>query len=575
MSDKITTNYNEFKEYAFKNKKNTPAIQKRVFDFFYPNNEKIALVKKVLKKITEDDSVFMNFDNEIKKIKYDLTKDYQSRSHYGYRGNRTTNLREELLNKICKTIEVNRKEYFYSTNLYRNFESEDTVRYDSFFYDFSKKSNELKEKNAENESELLDNLKNEYLNKYIEMYKDEVTNVFGFKYLDLIEYIVENDLEEKIFKSLNLKNMKALDMDNDERNEYIKNNAMTYQEKEKDIHCFDDFTFLITHKDHSLELIHPMHSEMFFSKLNVKQYEYKFRKTPFLLKGLMNHLADKDIGFFENNKKNFDEIDLFYDAIVKNREIIKEYNFDLIKSLDDHKNLEYVMDDIQKLKIKIKARSRLKSFLSKKTMHLLTDDNIKVFIKLNEKKVSNEKLQSELFNSVASFEVSKNSTPDEISNQQEMFHNTLLVVKNKILNNFDVQYYLNEMKKNGHFENVLYQENDKILYHVKTAEESNIYGNQTWCISRENSYKLYFEEYTENNKRQYFFYDFRAENTSEALLGITMEDNGEINVIFDNNNKVYENEEEIEKIKELINKNDPYFIEKNKKEKKLKSKRIK
>jgi len=109
---------------------------------------------------------------------------------------------------------------------------------------------------------------------------------------------------------------------------------------------------------------------------------------------------------------------------------------------------------------------------------------------------------------------------------------------------FSEEALMNKLEGNGI--QPVYNENNVIVFEVKTFEQSKSLGSPSWCISR-NDY--YFNDYTSNDSKQYFLYDFnRNEKDNQSMIGFTVQINGELRTQHAKNDDYHSVDEFLSKI---------------------------
>lgn len=414
------------------------------------------------------------------------------------------------------------------------------------------------------------------LEDYIQLHIEKKRSEYGYSY-DKILNILEND-EDKInelFYSFSICCI-VLDkhLDNEELDELFKPDS-SHKRKHQHIHTYHDESSnvkyhllydgsMMTSIDGEYQPVHPFQSSVIPRKLQFDYIKKEFRKTPKIINEIVSHFGDEKYGLYET--KSFNELLNFKKTIIEERNLMKQLNISVIDLFKEHHSVERIRDDINEAKLNNQAKQKMKSFLNKKTYYLLTDENIAIFRTLNEKEVTREQCQNHVFNNIAHYQLKCDETEEDIENKYSSFRHSLLTLKNKILEGFDANFYYDKMEDNNHLGNIIYNENNVMIYKVKTAEESLLYGNNTWCISRKDSYEDYFHKYKGENKYQYFYYNFVAESDNDMMIGITTERDGTPTESFDNRNDCYLKDENLKNIIDIIKEHDESInIKKNKK----------
>lgn len=198
-------------------------------------------------------------------------------------------------------------------------------------------------------------------------------------------------------------------------------------------------------------------------------------------------------------------------SIINNENILKNFEFDVIKEIKECKKLERFDDKISALKQKHEVQSFALSIISSKYKHLYTEDCYKTFKEIYDLKVSKEHLQDNIGKKIASFK-----TPEAFKEALEKYKRSL-----SEFNAFNIRLKTD----NSDIEKVVDSE-DLIILKINDFEASNKLGSTSWCISRS---RTYFNSYVEDNKEhmQFFVYDFTKDSKEdESMIGITLKTNG-------------------------------------------------
>lgn len=428
----------------------------------------------------------------------------------------------------------------------------------------------------------IDHIVNEYLDFYVETKRQE----FGYSYDKLIDIIDNPEYSDKIFedfgfKSFNLVNnyssediRNLMKEDEDKENNSLFIGSYYDKDSQTTYHLLKDTSFLIENDD-EFSPMHPFQEDFFVGRLKFLSAQLAFKKSPSFFKNIVCKLGDEHYGFY--NRNSFEQSLNLQTLLETEKNLIKQVRIPVIDIFNKKHSIEDVVDVISEVKHHNDAKQKMKSFLSSKTMYLLTPENINIFKKFdnlkNRLKITRDQLNDQVFNSISHYVLEDENDEKEKQLKQESFHHSLVMFKNKALSGFDKNYYINLMKENNHLGNIIYSHQDVMIYKVSQAKESLLYGNNSWCISRKSSYKTYFKKYKTSNKSQYFYYDFASEKDSEMMIGITTKKDGTPTDAFDNSNRGYMNGSKLNDIIELIKKKDPEIaLENQNKKKTLKAK---
>lgn len=416
---------------------------------------------------------------------------------------------------------------------------------------------------------------NELSKQYVNTYQQVQRSVYGYVHDDIMECLQQDGVAEDLFAHFKYESFVVYkNKTQDEIRDYLFNTDYTesYWENNSCINTNEKYYLLndrsvIIEKDNIFTPVHPLHIEPLVAQLEFKHVKHEFRKYPMIVKKIVENQGSPIYGFKESN--SFEQLLSLKESMDINRNILKSSGISILDLYkENNESIEGVVDDLNKTVQLYKAKQFMKSFLSTKTHYLMTDDNIKIFKDLQDYDLRKKDYHNYIFNNIAYYQVDENTSEQDKQEKLESFSFALKVFKNKTLNHFDESYYLERMKENDHMKNVIFHKDKTILYKVKTPEESLKYGNNTWCISRKNSYQTFFKQYKSEDKYQYFYYDFSQVETKDLMIGITTDKYGKPTDAFDNSNSDYLKNPKLKEIKDLIKKHDPeVVILKNKKRK--------
>lgn len=215
--------------------------------------------------------------------------------------------------------------------------------------------------------------------------------------------------------------------------------------------------------------------------------------------------------FFKNKMKeedNYDEIFLCINTFLENEQILKNLDFNLEKWNSSTESLyDYICNESKNYKV----RQMCQNLASKKYKHLFnshTEESVKNLIEENG--FNDKKLQDFVGKKLAMFK-----TPEDLNNY--------LYGLIKQLGSFNIDI-LKEKLNLMNIEPVI-NENNIIVVKVENFEQSKSLGSKSWCISRDD---YYFENYTTENSKQYFLFDFNKKETDlDSMIGFTLYHNGQ------------------------------------------------
>lgn len=231
------------------------------------------------------------------------------------------------------------------------------------------------------------------------------------------------------------------------------------------------------------------------------------RKKPKLINLFKNYVEEEDLN----------RVLTVIDSYLHFNDVLKSKGFDLLQEslVGDfsHRSLEVIDDKINAIILKHKTEQFINSILSSKYEYLMSDEVKEQFKILFENNVSKNSLQEFIGKKLASIKTSDDFLiyVKKVVDHFTSFNRESLFSK---LDNFNIK--------------PVYDNENIVVFPVNTFDESRILGSVSWCISRSNSY---FDEYTENDSKQYFLYNFnKKEENKESMIGFTVLNTGEFRV---------------------------------------------
>jgi hypothetical protein len=567
----------EFLEFLKKTTKHTINNKRHLESFFIPRYRDILSIKKRL----IDASRHENLRNNILKKDTHVIKIMEVKIPYKEEHSFRGAMEKIIKNVFCahnhdRKIEIKNKygHYGYLESSYHsNYNSDIPFNdYEERFYQEAVLPF-ITNMDKNNLGDGIDDVINKYIDIYIDIQKEQ----YGYTYEKITKTLDDSDtLMENLFIQFNYNNFRLMkDKDNKDLTKYINsdenvNNIFTYKEKETGMnyHALNDGSLIVS-KDNEFEAVHPFQKDKLINQLKFNFLKKEFKKSPMIIKEILNKLGDEKYGLYDPD--SFRKIDNLKTILEDNRNLIKTLQIPVIDIFRQNYDVEEVVDTINVKKLHNKAKQKMKSFLNTKTMYLLTDDNINIFKELDQrnatKDINRDQLNNHVFNNIAYYQLKGDETEEKIEENLMSFSYALASFKNKALSGFDNEYYFNKMENNDHTDNIIYDQDGIMIYKVKTENESLLYGNNTWCISRKDAYKAYFKDYKKANNNQYFYYNFGAIQSEEMMIGITTNKSGDATNSFDNKNNNYMENDNLKNITSLIKKHDQEIVRKIKNKK--------
>ncbi len=247
---------------------------------------------------------------------------------------------------------------------------------------------------------------------------------------------------------------------------------------------------------------------------------YQLRKKPKIAKVFLDKYK-QDL----ENVYNLENVIMPIDTYLKNEQILKNMNFDF--NMFNNSSFEVIHDKMHEMVDEHKLLQYSNSILSNKYKFLLDEEVLKSFKVLLDNGISKKSLQDIVGKKIASIKDS------------EQFNKYLSKVIDHF-SGFTIEILSEKLKSFNIKED--YNQNGLVIFEVKNFEESKAFGSPSWCISR---YKNYFTDYTSNDSRQFFIYDFnKSEKDNKSMIGFTLYKNGRLRTQHLKNDDYYcENEE--------------------------------
>jgi hypothetical protein len=536
-------------------------VKEDISNLFYPSQRYILELLTHLsylknKQYLNDDT----FDKTQVKLKIFMTKS----SYYNFDEflTKSINLENPLFSEKDINYDFNTKQisnrYSFSSPIniifnkkfHNDFILPFTDKIDSPDFDFNKESENI-------------------LNGYLEYYSDFQSSSLGYSFDKLVNHIRDNNLTEELFKAASYQNI--LYKDQKDNKDFLDNNfdSPIFEDKATGLtyESFLDSTMIIHSPNGDINVVHPLHTWRAIKQLEFQHVKYSFRKTPFIIKNIINECGSDELGLYHEDN-NFSNLLHLKEVITDNRNFIKNSGFDLINSFKKHYNIELLVDDINKQKLTHEAKRNFKSFLNSNTKYLLTEKNISIFEKINEQGFNRNEIQNFVFNDISHYQVEESTPKEEVDIKLESFSHSLIAYKNYLVNGFTKEKQKIKISQNNHSENTIFETDSTLLQKIQTEQESLLYGNNSWCISRKDSYKTFFSKYKKEGCNQYFYYDFAEEKNAEIMIGITTDKFGNSTFCCDNTNSSYLSNPKLKDLEMLIKNNDKTIEKEIKKDKK-------
>jgi hypothetical protein len=200
-----------------------------------------------------------------------------------------------------------------------------------------------------------------------------------------------------------------------------------------------------------------------------------------------NFLQKMFINFFENNNDSYEYIENTFNKITKYKEIIKNYNIDVLS----FETLELLNDEITKSIQDSQSKTMAKKLLSKKSQNLLSKDAYFLFGILLNNGISESQIRDDFTKKIAAH-----------SNIDSYEFKTLLrnYVENKTSNSIEKV----KEKARNYRTNIISEKDNILILSINDYRACKELGSQSWCIAYS---KSTFYNYRIKQLNKYFVAD--------------------------------------------------------------------
>jgi hypothetical protein len=212
----------------------------------------------------------------------------------------------------------------------------------------------------------------------------------------------------------------------------------------------------------------------------------------------------------ESENYNVNAMYIAINSFLKNEQILKNYQFDVLAELSKARNLEYFDDAVDKVRRQHEQNLLAASIFTGRYKDLYDKKATEHIKTLYELKVTRDDLQDNIGKKMAGFKTSA-----EINEALKKYVNSL--------QEFEADATISKAAK---FDtNVAYHTEDMVILKVNNFEASKALGSGSWCISRHESH---FDSYAgSKDKLQFFVFDYTKESNDKlSMIGITLHKDG-------------------------------------------------
>lgn len=379
----------------------------------------------------------------------------------------------------------------------------------------------------------------EYLKNVYKKVEKEITKVIDLSVLNK-EIDLALQLNNELLKKT--RDMGFIYCDADlfwENDTYRKD--MLYEKKEieqskyKQLYVFEDKSLLLKNKEGDyIEILDNYHVTQIKKEIMIESIKYELRKHPTLTKLMINVInkTNKNYNMIATIIKTYQE----HITILKNSDFNIAEEFSIINEDYNYKELEKISDHLDGVIKKHKVKVFAYSIASKKYHTLYNEETLLLMNNIHDLKLDSGILQNEIGKKLAVYKDSQ-----EFNRALYKFYEYIAeVTKDKII------------KKSQDLNAKIIQDNDSVvIVQIENFNQSEILGSASWCISR---HETHFKNYTKNNKKQYFIYNFDKKLTdNDSIIGMTLE-NGQLNIAhFKDDTRIKKNNKFLKQCIEAIN----------------------
>lgn len=240
---------------------------------------------------------------------------------------------------------------------------------------------------------------------------------------------------------------------------------------------------------------------------------------------------------FLDDAENIGNIIPVMDSYQQYSDVITRSGINILQL--EYKSLEAVDDIMSDVIRQHKVNQYVNSILSKKYEHLLSPEAHDIFKIMYDAGVTKQTLQDYVGKKIAA-----HKTPED-------FLDYIIKVKNHF-SGFSHEALSSKLNGNGIVPT--YDKDGVVIFHVENFDLSKKLGSASWCISRSSNY---FEDYTDNNARQYFMYDFNKDESSRnSMIGFTLNLDGRVSASHLKNDDSFEFDKDYKDLHLEVLKND-------------------
>lgn len=359
------------------------------------------------------------------------------------------------------------------------------------------------------------------LYNFMKASRPELVDTMADKYIKSSSDVVDSDI--KTFLS------------NKEQSINIEHSIVLKGQPLKSLILFKDGSFLESKKGehHELKTVDQYLDGGKYREYGQAIVAHLLRKKPKLINLFKNYVEEEDLN----------RVLTVIDSYLHFNDVLKSKGFDLLQESlvcdFSHRSLEVIDDKINAIILEHKTEQYINSILSNKYEHLISNEIKEQFKILFENNVSKNSLQEFIGKKLAAVKTSDD----------------FLIYVKKVVDHFTSFNRESLFSKLDNLNIIpVYDSDNVIVFPVNTFDESKILGSVSWCISRNSSY---FNEYTENDSKQYFLYNFnKKEENKESMIGFTIFNTGEFRVSHLKNDDSFNFKKEHESIYLTVLEND-------------------
>ena len=241
---------------------------------------------------------------------------------------------------------------------------------------------------------------------------------------------------------------------------------------------------------------------------------------------LMKKIKEREGNYFEviqslikNGVKEEQAIEVYH-TYKKHKNLLNQENiyfFQYLNSKDENikSQFESLSDDIHKSLVKSKHK-RIKKILHSNHNDIVNNETEEIIQLFAESNISTKIIKQFVGKKIRAYKSS------------EELNNELNKLYEEINGSWNKDSYISKINESN--SKIVFQEDNKLAVEILNFNDSQLLGTKNWCVSRE---ELFYNDYTENNERFVFIFDFNEAPFSEnSMKAAIVEVDGNIHEVY-------------------------------------------